>query len=169
MRNGMALIQEVDSAPRPDCPVAQKASYNTMLLHASTYLKDKRGKKVQGDVVVIPSIERDIAPRFCHGSNDIEGLVAVEWGDLDGHNAFNFCKLAPKSVGEYAATHGRLQIETNHRQDFRHSSAVSQESCVIRIFHRGQAQQTCAISQILEQCGLSDRLRSLPADASDTD
>src|SRR5882724_3511657 len=140
MRNGVALIQEVDSAPSPDCPVAQDASHNTALLHAPVDLENKWGKKVQGDVVIVPGIERDIAPRFCHGSNDIEGLISVERSDFDGHNVFNFCELAPKSVGEYAATHGRLQIETNHRQDFRNRLAVSQKSRITRVFHRGQAQ-----------------------------
>src|SRR5260370_4183909 len=169
MRNGMALIQELDSAPSPDGPVAQEASYNTALLHASVDLEDKGSKKVQSDAVIVPRIEGDIAPRFRHGSNDIEGLVAVEWSDLDGHNVFNFCELAPKSVGEYAATHGRLQIKTDHWQDIRNRSAVSQESRIIRGFHRGQAQHACAISQIVEQCGLANRLRGLSADASDAD
>src|SRR5260370_42160896 len=169
MRNGMALIQELDSAPSPDGPVAQEASYNTALLHASVDLEDKGSKKVQSDAVIVPRIEGDIAPRFRHGSNDIEGLVAVEWSDLDGHNVFNFCELAPTSVGEYAATHGRLQIKTNQRQNFRHSSAGSREGYLIRIFHRGQAQEACAISQIVEQRCLAERLRGLSADTSDAD
>src|SRR5438552_1068158 len=169
MRNGMALIQELDSAPSPDGPVAQEASYNTALLHASVDLEDKGSKKVQGYVVVVPCIERDFASRFRYGSNDIKRLVAVERSDLDSHNIFNFHKVAPKSIREYAATHGRLQIKTNHGKDFRHSSAVSQQSGIARIFHRGQAQEACAISQIVEQCGLENRLRGLSADTSDAD
>jgi hypothetical protein len=149
--------------------VAQKASYNAAFLRDSVDPEDVRREKIQRDVVIVPGVERDVSPRFSHGADDIQCLVAIEWRNLDRNNIFNLSEFAPESVGKYASTHSRLQVKTYERDDFRHLSAVSYKGCIIRVAHSGQAQQTRAVSKTRQQLRLSNSLHGLSADASDAD
>src|SRR5467141_1415927 len=167
--NGVALLQEVDGAASPYRPVAQKAAYNAVFPRASVDLENIGREKVDGDIVIIAGVERDVSPGFGDGAGDIQGLVTVEWRNLDGDDIFNLGEFAPEFVGEYAAAHGRLQVKTNQRYDFRYFSGVSYERRIIRIFHGGQAQQARAVSQTREQLRFCDGLRCRSADTSDAD
>src|SRR5260370_1000352 len=167
--NGMALLQKIDGASSPYRPVAQKAAHYTVFPRASVDLETMGSEKIHGDIVIIAGVERDVSAGFGDGADDIQGLVTVEWRNLDGDNIFNLGELAPEFVGKYAAAHGRLQVKTNERYDLRHFSGVSYEGRVLRIFHGGQAQQARAVSQIREQLRFCYRLRCRSANTSDAD
>src|SRR5260370_17995938 len=124
-------------------------------------------EKIHGDIVIIAGVECDVSAGFGDGADDIQGLVTVEWRNLDGDNIFNLGELAPEFVGKYAAAHGRLQVKTNERYDLRHFSGVSYEGRVLRIFHGGQPPQAPAASPIPAQLPLSYRLPCRSAHTAD--
>ena len=55
------------------------------------------GKKVGDDVVVVAGVEGDvIAAGFHDGAHDVEGLIAVERGHLDGDDVFDLGEATPE-------------------------------------------------------------------------
>ena len=61
------------------------------------------GHQVVHDGVVVPGVEGDVvAARLGDGADDVEGLVAVERGDLDRDHALDLGELPPERIGAAA-------------------------------------------------------------------
>src|SRR5207244_12644210 len=70
-------------------------------------------------------------------------------------------------VGEAAAADGRLQIETNDRQNLRHGAGVGEKLCVAGILQSGEAQKARVVTKISEDAGFANSLRRVSADSTD--
>lgn len=103
---------------------------------------------------------------FSDSAHDIEGLVAVERCDFDSYDMIDLRELAPEFVGENAAADGRLQVETNNRQNLRDGAGMSEKFCVARIFESGEAQKACVVTKISEDAGFANSLRRVSADSA---
>src|SRR5687767_16608 len=76
-RGGLAGCLEVfNGFARPYGPVAQQAAGDS----GSVLTEGVLGHEVYQDAVVIAGVKSDIAAGFGNGSDDVDGLIAVEWG-----------------------------------------------------------------------------------------
>ena len=62
-----------------------------------------------------------------NGANDVERLIAVKRCDLNRDDVFNLYELAPEFVGQRSASDGRLQVETDNRDDGGNAACVFQK------------------------------------------
>jgi hypothetical protein len=129
--------------------------------------KTMRCDKIHHNVVVVAGIKSNIAPRLRNGTDNIEGLVAIERSNFDGDHVLDFRELPPKTVGQCTATDGCLQVKADYGQDLGHASAVSYESVIICVPQRGQAQQASTVPEIRQQLSLLNGPRSFAAYAAD--
>ena len=105
---------------------------------------------------------------FGDSTHDIEGLVTVERCDFDSYDIIDLRELAPEFEGENAAADGRLQVETNNRQNLRDGARVSEKFCVACIFEGGEAQKACVVTKISKDAGFAKGLRRVSADSTHT-
>src|SRR5688572_19048825 len=101
----MTIIEYFNSTHCPHRPMSEQsadnASFHKRLLHG----EPKRREQVEHDVVVVPSVERDvIASGFSNGAHHIDCLIAIERRDLNCGHILDFSKLPPERVGEQAPT-----------------------------------------------------------------
>ena len=80
-----ALGVEFDGPLRPDRPMAEQAADKAPLNCPASHVEAKGRQQIHDDIVIVACIERDVfAVRFGDGADDLDGLVAIEWRDLDG-------------------------------------------------------------------------------------
>src|SRR6516162_10917883 len=78
----VAFRKQLYGAARPDRPMTQKPADHPALHGLFFHLKDVRRQQVHNNVVIVAGIESDIvAARFGYGTDNVEGLVAVERGN----------------------------------------------------------------------------------------
>src|SRR5580765_4505009 len=83
----------------------------------AVHLECERGKQVHDDVVIVAGVKTDVSSRFGHCPYHVDGLITVEWSDLDGDDIIDVREIAPETVRENAPSDRRLQIEANDRQN----------------------------------------------------
>src|SRR5690349_9876163 len=117
-RNLPALAEKFHRPLCPHRPVSQEPANNAAFRRLSSDDKSMGCEEVQQDVVVVAGVERDVASTGVGDrSDDIERLVAVERGDLDGDDVFDFREPSPERVGQNASTGRGLEIEAEQRDD----------------------------------------------------
>src|SRR4030095_10941377 len=99
------------------------------------------------------------------GTHHVESLVAVKARNLDGHDVFDLREPPPERIRQHLATDGRLKIEADERNDVRDGTAVCDQFVFGSAFHSAEVEQTCVIAVFIGQCGLSQSLPRLTADA----
>ena len=79
-----------------------------------------RREEVEHDVIVIACVKSDVVtPGFGDGSDDVDGSIAVERGDLDGDDILDFGEPAPEMIRQVRATNGFLKVKANQWNDTR--------------------------------------------------
>lgn len=117
--------KDFDGTAGPDSPLAKQTTDHSQ--PDAIEVVDRQ--KVVDDVVVVARIDCDFtcAAAFRYSSHYVDGLVAVEGGDLDCYYVLDPGKLAPEGVAENATADGRLEIETDYGQDAGNSPGVGDE------------------------------------------
>src|SRR5215472_17033393 len=165
--HSVAFVEEFHCLASPDSPMTEKAADDAAFDEEAVRPENKGSEQIHYDVVVVTGIQGDVAAGFGDSAYDIEGLVAVERRDFDGDDVFDLRELAPEFVGENAAADGRLQIETNNRQNLRHTAGMSEKLYVARILESGEAQKACVVTKFSEDAGFASSLRCVSADSTD--
>ena len=111
----------------------QQTAHDPPLDHSVTDREPKGRQKIENDVVIVACIQCDIvATAIDHRADHIQRLVSIEGRDLDRNQAVEYGQLAPEGSSKKNSTaHRWLQVETEHRQDFGHGAAMSQQ-CIFR-------------------------------------
>src|SRR5258706_6115489 len=95
----LAFGEELDGLSRPDGPVAEEAAGDAAFDPFAVHVEAKWSNEISDDVVIIAGVERDVvARRFGNGAHDIERLISVERGDLDGDDILDFAEFSPERV-----------------------------------------------------------------------
>ena len=125
----VAFGEEVYGAFGPDGPVAEEAADDSADDGPAAGEFDAvRSEEVQDDVVVVAGVEGDVGPAGVgDGADDVEGLVAVEGGNLDGQNVGDFGEASPEGVGEDSAADGGLEVEADEGDTVGDGAAVGEE------------------------------------------
>ena len=99
----------------PDGPMTQQAADDASAVATEIELR----QQIDQDVVVVAGIESDIvfAAGIEHGTDHVDGLIAIERSHFDGHDIFNLDKFAPEAIGKNLAAGEWLQIETDNGQN----------------------------------------------------
>ncbi len=108
----------------PNRPVTQQAAAHTNFSLFGTDRENIRCQQIQHNIVVISCVKRNRSIGFTHGPNHIQRPIAIERGDLDGHDILNLGKFTPKSEREHTTANGRLQVEPYNRDCFRNCAAM---------------------------------------------
>src|SRR5579884_2123807 len=125
--NGMTLVQQLDRLPCPHRPLAEQPADDASLDGPSTDGKAIGREQIENDVIVIAGVQGNIlAAGLGDGTNNIEGLVAIERRDLDGHHALNFEELPPEAIRQKTAADSGLKIKTHDRQHLGDGAAVNE-------------------------------------------
>ena len=134
---------KLDGSSCPHGPVAKQTPNNMNFLRPGMSLDAISSEQVYDDSVVIAGVERDVvlASRFADGTDDVEGLITVEGGDLDGKDVLIFCKPAPERIGEDYPADGRLKVKPKYGQYLGHFPAVLDQLGHRRIGQRGEAKK----------------------------
>src|SRR5262245_25234278 len=140
-RNRQTPSKQFDRILRPDRPLPQEAAGKVQ----SSW---KRRQQISDDRVVVPCIQRDVAPSaLSQGHGDIQRAIPIEGSDLDRHNAFDLEEFAPERAIEDASTDRRLQVKPHDRYDVRHAPAMIQYTFVVLVAQRREAQQRRVVSE----------------------
>ena len=131
LNGAMTFAQEFHGLARPDRPVPQQPAHDAALDGAAAHVEAIRREQVEHDVVVVAGVERDVvAAGLGDGADDVERLVAVEGGDLDGDDVLDLHEPPPERERQHAAAHRGLQVEAHQRQNLRHGAAVGDQLVV---------------------------------------
>src|SRR5437879_7471698 len=78
---------------------------------------------------------------------DVERLIAVKRCDLDRYCIFNLNELTTEFVGQQSSSNGRLEVETDNRDDVGNSACVIQKLRNGFVFKIGKTQQRGIVAQ----------------------
>ena len=97
----------------PHGPMPKQSAHNSYPL----IVEIKCRKQVNQNVVVISGVQRDLlgAPRMGQCAYHIDGLVAIEWCNLNGNHVLDLKEATPELVRQYPTTDSRLQIKSDNR------------------------------------------------------
>src|SRR5262245_47444708 len=126
---GMCARQQLDGSFGPHAPVPQQPALEADLNLALSGADPERRDEIGDDMVVVAGVERDAILRA--GGNDTEGdvqrLVAIERGHLDGNHVIDASKARPKPARQGDTADGGLEIKADHGQLARNAAAVFDE------------------------------------------
>src|SRR5689334_14663394 len=102
--------------------MAKQTADNPSFIFSKTIRRDE----IEHDVVIVASVKGDvIASRLDDGADNVNGLIAIEWRNLDGDDVCDFGKAPPKGEGQGASTDGGLKIKSNDGDSFCNSATMS--------------------------------------------
>ena len=167
----MRLVEQFDGLADPDAPMSEQPAPNAHG-HDRALVRDGiRRHQVRDDVVVVPGVERDAIDRagFDNAANHVEGAVAVERRDLDGHHVVDRGEAAPERRRQHDAANGRLEIETDQRNFLGDRRGVGDDFIFAAALHRGEGKQAGVIAEFTCELRLLNRLRGAADEAGDHD
>jgi hypothetical protein len=166
----LAGLKDLDGLLGPDAPVSEEATDDAAFDVTVADLEAEGGDEVGDDVVVVAGVEGDVvAAGLGDGADDVEGLVAVEGGHLDGDDVLDLGEAAPEGVGEGAAADGGLEVEADDGQDVGDGAAVGDELVVGGGLEGGEGEEAGVVAEIFEEGGFGGGLAGVAADAADSD
>ena len=108
-RHPLAILEQLHCFPRPHRPLPQQTADDAAFDQAPGDFETKRRQQIQHNVVIIARVEGDVlTPCVSHGSDNLQRVVAIEGGDLDRHDIFDFREPRPKRVGQAPPAHRLL-------------------------------------------------------------
>src|SRR5262249_20841447 len=124
-----AFVQQLDRTLRPASPMPQQSACDTEPRFAAARPDTIFSEQIDHDIIVVSGIESDLvrATRFSDGSDHIERLVAIEGGDFDGNDVWDFGETTPKTARQEAPAGRWLQVKTEERNLASDSLAVLDE------------------------------------------
>ena len=116
-QRGLAALEQLDRALRPDRPVAEQAAAKAHRHRRAVAHRRERRDQVEDDVVVVAGVERDalLGARRDHAADDVERAVAVERRDLDRDDVVDRGEAGPERGAEVEPADRRLQVEADQR------------------------------------------------------
>lgn len=173
-RRGMGgdgeFVLEAHGGMGPHAPVAEKAADDAAGDGAAVMREREGGEQVGDDGVVVAGVEGDVvAADFGDGADDVDGLVAVEGGDLDSNDLGDGGETTPEGGAEYAAADGGLEVKPDERAHGGNGAAVVDERVFGRVAPSGEAEEDGVITEAGGGGGLGDGLGRAAAGAGDLD
>ncbi len=119
--------------------MAEESADDAAFVFFAVCVEQVGSEEVHNDVVVVAGVERYVAAGFGYGADNVERLVTIEGGDLDGDDVFDFGEFFPEFVTENAAADGWLQVETDDGDDLRDGTRVIEKFFIAGFFQGGKA------------------------------
>src|SRR5690348_8000846 len=97
----------------PTRPMSKESSHHPQLDLSLPNRNLIPGQEIQNDVVVIPRVKGNVIgpASFGDGPHDVQSLITIKCGDLNGNDVRNFREPAPEVHGQDSASDGRLQVK----------------------------------------------------------
>jgi hypothetical protein len=101
-------------------------------------------------VIVVAGVKRDLvlAPGRGDRTEDIEGLIPIERGDLDRQDIIDLDKTPPELEGQQASTRRGLEIEPEDRDQAGDLLAMVDELIGAGGWPGGQAEQSRVVTSL---------------------
>src|SRR5207249_697952 len=113
----------------PDGPMSKQAAHKLEVDGALLRPQTEVREQVDDDAIVVARIEGHLGvpPAFGQGAQDVKSLVTVKRRHLDSHDILHFKELPPEFEFQDAAADCRLQVESEHGNNFSDRVAVLEE------------------------------------------
>ena len=166
----VAFLKELHGGAGPDGPLAEESADDAAFDGPAARVEPKGSEEVGYDVVVVAGVKGDIvAAGFDEGADDVDGLVAIEGGDFDGDDVFDFGEAVPERMAEEPPANGWLQVKADQGKMAGQFPAVGDEGIVICVAQCPKTQQSSVIPEFAGEVGLGDCLGGGAADTGDAD
>ena len=167
----LTFFQQFHRLLRPTGPMSEQATGKVQLHQSACGGELKLREQIEHDVVVVARVERDVARATGLGdrAHHVEGLIAVERGDLDAGNIRHLGKPSPEVGRKQAPARRRLEIESEHGDLGRHLSRMFNQLLVRRIGQRREGKQADVVAEFPREPCFGNGLAGFAADAGDLD